>query len=354
MGCNANILGITDTCASSVGGIKAAVFINAYETYLSIDDDGQWVLPASASAEGVLMPFIPSKQTSSFTSTLNVDTTNGSAYVNTEVILQYNRMDVASRVELNKVLAGRWFVFIKDANDKWYAFGENKGNYAYASAGTGQTGGERSDGNYYQVTITAAAAVLPVPCTDADTIKMLESAIIEKKSHEPATNSLVNKPLTAVNVDSDGISVISSSKQFPYLIGADTGAADNYDRLVVRASAKNESANWLKPGVVSYTYGIINGDDVAVTEKNADIAFAADYTDNTYVAAKVYGRNASGDWTLIAYTQSGGGAVYYTYSAGQWASTQGWKNGAFNSYGTLYAPYKGTDANSIKLNAYLG
>ncbi len=352
MGCNANILGIVDSCASSVGGVKAAVFANAYDMYVSIYDDGTWNMPDEAAEK--LMPFIPSKQTSSFTSTLNVDVTNGSAYVSTEAILQFNRMDVASRVELNKVIAGRWFVFIKDANDKWYVFGNNRSDYAYASAGTGQTGGERSDGNYYQVTITANGAVLPVPCTDAATVKMLENAIVDKPKHDPIVCEYVSNSPTTVNMDSDNISVIDSSAQFSYMIGDDANTADNNNKLVVRASAKTQNSDWLKPGVISYTYAIINGDDTLVTEENADIAFAADYTDYAYVAPKIYTRDSSGAWKLTAYAKSGGGTIYYTYSSGQWNSAPGWKNGAFNSYGTLYVPYKATGSALIKLNAYLG
>lgn len=353
MGCNANILGIIDSCGTSVGGIKAAVFmnVNGTMTFEAPAADGSgWKLSASYD----LMPMTPSKQTSSFTSTLNVDVTNGSSYVSTEVILQFNKMTNLSRVELNKIIAGRWRLFIKDANDKWYYFGNDKGDYAYASAGTGQTGGEKSDGNYYQVTITANASCFPVPCDDANTVGYLES-VTGTSPRTPIKIPYVGPEVTAISTDSDGISVIDTSGNFSYLVGDDVNTANNYNKLVVRASAvSDETADWLKPGVISYKYAVVNGDTPSkVTSKNADIAFAADYTDNSYVAPMVYGRDSAGDWVLLAYANSGGGTTYFAYGDNEWSSVSRWTGAQMNKRATLYVPL-GYSGGNITLNAYLG
>ena len=360
MGCNANILGIIDSCATSVGGVKAAVFMNAYESYLEEpgDDGSGWALTSSAATGGVLMPFVPSKQTSSFTSTLNVDVTKGSAYVSTEVILQFNKMDVASRVELNKVIAGRWCVFIKDANDKWYVFGYNKANYAYASAGTGQTGGERADGNYYQVTITAVSAKLPVPCDDASTITYLEKAINgdSGKSRTALINTSLPHP-TSSDVDSDGVSVVDTSGQFSYLVGTEfkLGGA-NKVHLAVRASAVSVDSAWNISNHISYTLCVINGDEpTTVTESNADIKYECDFaTDPTYVTSRVWGKTSAGGWTLLAYMPNGGGAINYTYGDGDWSSVSQWTNDAHGNVFSIYAVKGATADNSALCSAYLG
>lgn len=359
MGCNANILGIMDSCATSVGGVKAAVFMNAYDSYLNEPgaDGSGWTLSAAAATGGVLMPFVPSKQTSSFTSTLNVDVTKGSAYVSTEVILQFNKMDVASRVELNKVIAGRWCVFIKDANDKWYVFGYNTANYAYASAGTGQTGGEKSDGNYYQVTITATSTKLPVPCDDATTVTYLEKAI---NGDAPSQRTpLINDSLTSAGsstVDSNATSVIETGGDFSYLVGTDISQASGNDvHFGVRASAVSVDSNWDRPNYVSYTLCVVNGDTpAAVTESNADVKYECDrVTDVTYATSRIWARTASGKWTLVAYMPSGGGTLAYCYAPGQWNSVNQWMNGAHGNVFSIYAEKGVVADNSLKWSAYL-
>lgn len=360
MGCNANILGIMDSCATSVGGVKAAVFMNAYDSFLvEPDDDGSgWSLSDGADTGGVLMPFVPSKQTSSFTSTLNVDVTNGSAYVSTEITLQFNKMDVASRVELNKVIAGRWCVFIKDANNKWYVFGYNKSNYAYASAGTGQTGGEKSDGNYYQVTITATSAKLPVPCDDATTITYLEKAI---SGGAPAARTpIVTEYLAGVlttEADTDNISTIDTSGDFSYLVGSDIRlASGNNVHIGVRSSGAAVDDNWDTANVVSYTLCVVNGDTPeTVTEGNADIKFECDrVTDPAYATHRVWGRTASGGWALIAYMPSGGGTISCSYAPNKWKSVNQWSNGAHGNVFSIYAPKGSVKANNTYSSAYLG
>lgn len=360
MGCNANILGIIDSCATSVGGVKAAVFMNAYDSYLiEPEDDGSgWSLTDAAATGGVLMPFVPSKQTSSFTSTLNVDVTNGSAYVSTEITLQFNKMDVASRIELNKVIAGRWCVFIKDANNKWYVFGYNKSNYAYASAGTGQTGGEKSDGNYYQVTITATSAKLPVPCDDATTITYLEKAI---NSDSPAGRTPIVTEyladLLSTTADDNGTSTIDTGGDFLYLVGSDIRlASGNKVHIGVRSSAVAVDSGWDTSNVVSYTLCVINGDTpTEVTEGNADIKYECDkVTDTAYAAHRVWGRTASGDWTLIAYMPSGGGTISLCYAPNRWKNVNQWSNGAHGDVFSIYAPKGSVAANNTYASAYLG
>lgn len=178
MGCNVNISGILSDCSTSKGGVLTSIFLNKSDGLTGISNSnyyGNFSVDSSVITSDIVKIFEPNRDTSSFTSTLNVDTTNGIKYVSTEIVLQFNRMSAAKRADLNNMLKGEWVVFIEDANKQWYCFGWKDFDVAVASSGTGQTGGSKSDGNYYQVTLTCETAMFPCPTDDNATIETLNT-----------------------------------------------------------------------------------------------------------------------------------------------------------------------------------
>lgn len=177
MSCITILNGITKDCSGSKGGVLKSIFCNKGKALnaglFTEDEKGGWKLDGSKFPEKSAKVYEPSRETSSFTSTLNVDLTNGTRYVQTEIVLQFNRMDETKRAELNSLLKGDWVVFVEDANKNWYCFGWRDFDFADASSGTGQTGGEKSDGNYYQITLQVNEEDFPTPTDDNDSIVWL-------------------------------------------------------------------------------------------------------------------------------------------------------------------------------------
>jgi hypothetical protein len=178
MGCNVTISGILSDCSTSKGGILNTIFLNkadGLEGIANINYYGNFSVDPAKITSDVAKVFEPSRDTSSFTSTLNVDTQNGIKYVSTEIVLQFNRISAAKRAELNNILKGEWILFVEDANKQWYCFGWKDFDVVVASSGTGQTGGAKSDGNYYQVTLTCESAMFPCPTDDNPSIEALNT-----------------------------------------------------------------------------------------------------------------------------------------------------------------------------------
>lgn len=94
-----------------------------------------------------------------FVPTGNVDDAAGTAFVETVLTLQINKMDAAKQAELSNMFGKLVKAVAVDQNGvKWYL---GYGSYGYASV-SGQSGANKGDSNNYVVTITFQTAGLPL------------------------------------------------------------------------------------------------------------------------------------------------------------------------------------------------
>lgn len=137
-------------CYSSKGGIKT-VWVAVYQ-------DNAFTMGASGeTVTGFATGITWYKQelrrnTGSLTSTYNYDEANGSSFVQTDALFQYGKMDKENRIQMNALSKGDLMVIVEDSNGEFYALGTEEP--VKATAGTGQTGVARTDGNYYEITLS--------------------------------------------------------------------------------------------------------------------------------------------------------------------------------------------------------
>jgi hypothetical protein len=174
--CNQTLSGIGVACDPSKGGIVEA-YVALYEdipdSAITTDestgstsaatDDTPATMVTGISVTGATKwhKYSFKKNTGSMTSTLNVDDANGVNFVQTELVLQFNRMDTSKRLEMAALSIRDLRVVVKDANGVYWLLGLNEP--VSASAGTGQTGTARTDGNYYQITLQSNDDTYPIP-----------------------------------------------------------------------------------------------------------------------------------------------------------------------------------------------
>lgn len=171
MACLQTLGGLGRTCDTSMGGIKE-VYIANYE-----DVDFNSISYASGNTEitGITMngnakfqKYWFRKGTGSLTKTLNVSD-SGSNFVQSDLVLQFDRMETKKRIEMAALSVGDLVVLVKDANNKVWFLGEE--SPVRASAGDGQTGTARSDGNRYTITLQDENSSFPKEVTaDLSTI----------------------------------------------------------------------------------------------------------------------------------------------------------------------------------------
>lgn len=145
---NQTIAGLCKDCEGSLGGIVTVYLANYEENIFTITSGA-----VSGVKSGVsFYEYQFRKNTGSMTSTLNIDPANGVNFVQTDLNLVFSRMETKKRIEMAALSVGQLAGIVKDANGKYYALGVSEP--LEASAGDGQTGTARTDGNRYSITLT--------------------------------------------------------------------------------------------------------------------------------------------------------------------------------------------------------
>lgn len=159
MACTFTLNGISVDCDTNMGGIVAAAIFNRDTLTATQQDDGCITVAAPSSYDSKNYLKFVSGSNSTLTSTVNIDKSNGTNYVETVVQLQFNVQDHNKAEAINQLLNGDFVLVVKDANGEIYYLGYEEA--VYISAGTAQTGSARTDGNYYQISFTDLSAGYP-------------------------------------------------------------------------------------------------------------------------------------------------------------------------------------------------
>ena len=170
--CVQTLAGIARDCESNAGGIREAYIANYADDMFT---SASGVITGVSSA-ATWYHYTFKKDTGNFTSTLNVDNANGVNYVSTEINLVFSRMETLKRLEMKALSLGDLCVVIKDANGKFWGFGDEEP--VNASAGTGETGTARGDRNAYSITLLDNASSYPMELS-SDAVTALLSKVTE-------------------------------------------------------------------------------------------------------------------------------------------------------------------------------
>ena len=158
MPCLQTLSGLAKDCAANMGGIVEALIANfADVTSVSVTDNQISTITMASSAKFKRYSF--AKNTGNLTSTYNLDPASGVRYVSSELLLQFNRMETTTMVEITAHALGDLAVIVKDANGKYWYLGKDAP--VNASAGDGQTGTARGDANRYTITLQDESLEMP-------------------------------------------------------------------------------------------------------------------------------------------------------------------------------------------------
>jgi hypothetical protein len=141
-----------------MGGILEVMIANAEDVSGVTITDGI-ITTISMAASAKFKKYYFNKNTGSLTSTYNLDPASGVRYVTSDLLLQFNRMQTQSRVEITALAMGDLAVIVKDANGKYWYLGKDEP--VNASAGDGQTGTARGDANRYTITLQDESKEMP-------------------------------------------------------------------------------------------------------------------------------------------------------------------------------------------------
>ena len=160
MACSQVLNGIAADCQTNVGGVREVYIANYSDvTALEVDDSSNMIKTITMADSAKFKKYAFKKNTSSMTSTLNVDPANGVNFVQTDLSLVFAKQETVKRMEIAKLSLGELRVIVLDANGKYWFLGQEE--FVSATAGTAETGTNRSDGNKYSITLTDYSASYP-------------------------------------------------------------------------------------------------------------------------------------------------------------------------------------------------
>lgn len=142
-------------CNANMGGVKKVWMGLKKDVTVGVTDDKI----TSFSASGSLHEFPFRKGAASMTSNLQKDDTNGTYYWETDLVMNFLRMETAKRAAVMALSQAEACAVVLDNNDHYWFLGKDE--YLSATAGTGETGQAKTDANQYTITLQDASLQLP-------------------------------------------------------------------------------------------------------------------------------------------------------------------------------------------------
>ena len=162
MPCTQTLAGIIRDCLPNMGGIRA-VYLANFADVSSLTEANGAISAVSMAGSAKFYKYEFARNTSSMASNYAVNAENGTTYVETDLLMVFNRMDTAKRLEITALAQGELVAVVVDNNgNRWYL-----GHDAplVLNAGDGQTGTARADRNGYSVTLHDESLEMPMPFT---------------------------------------------------------------------------------------------------------------------------------------------------------------------------------------------
>ena len=160
MACSQVLNGIAADCQTNVGGVREVYIANYSDvTAIEVDDLSNMIKTITMADSAKFKKYAFKKNTSSMTSTLNVDPANGVNFVQTDLSLVFAKQETVKRMEIAKLSLGELRVIVLDANGKYWFLGQEE--FVSATSGTAETGTNRTDGNRYQIVLTDYSSSYP-------------------------------------------------------------------------------------------------------------------------------------------------------------------------------------------------
>lgn len=157
MPCIQTLSGIARDCASNMGGILEVLLANKSEVTTTLTSGKITAVTMAGDAKFHKYQFAP--EVASMSSNFQVNAQNGTKYVQTDLLMVFNRMETAKRVEIMAMAQGELVAIVKDANGLYWFLGMDEP--ITISAGDALTGTARADRNGYSATLQDNSLELP-------------------------------------------------------------------------------------------------------------------------------------------------------------------------------------------------
>ena len=158
MSCSQTLAGIARDCKPNMGGIAEVYLANRSDVTAVTLTDGK-VSGITMASGKTFFVYQFARGTASMTSTFNVNVENGVNYVGTDLVMAFNRMETAKRIEVTALAVNDLYAIVKDNNGAYWLLGYDIP--VNMGAGEAPTGQALTDRNGYNVTLHDDSRELP-------------------------------------------------------------------------------------------------------------------------------------------------------------------------------------------------
>ena len=170
MACNTiTLTDIGKECRNATGGLKDIWIIEyADVTSRTMDPVTEKITAITLAADKSFKHWQFNAETGSMTCNGNINYQNGTYYVQTDLALQFQKMESVKRLQVTAATAGETIVVVRDQNNVLFYLGYD--NPVVTSAVGGNSGTAMGDLNGYTITLTDLSKGLPmeIDITTAD------------------------------------------------------------------------------------------------------------------------------------------------------------------------------------------
>ena len=177
MSCTQTINGLARSCDLNTGGLK--------KVYIGPWDEGKTVTVTSGAistytatasfANYKAFNFRPGA--ASFTSTSTIDATSGTFSVQTQLVMNFGKMDATKRTEIMALLQGQVQVIAVDNNGVAWLLGNESPVLAVGSQNA-QSGAAKTEANQYSITLQDESQGLPLPFTSSSVYSSVVDEVV--------------------------------------------------------------------------------------------------------------------------------------------------------------------------------
>lgn len=158
MSCSQTLSGIAKDCAGNLGGIKRVLIANADDIdAVTIVSEQVTAITMLNSAKFVEFNFRP--HTGSLTSTWQINNENGTNYIQSLLVMAFNRMETTKRVAVMALAQADCVAIVEDMNGAYWYLGYD--HPMFINAGNAPTGTALADRNGYNITLEDDSKALP-------------------------------------------------------------------------------------------------------------------------------------------------------------------------------------------------
>lgn len=177
MACTQTINGLARDCSQNLGGLKK-VYIGPYDPDKTVSYTSGAISSYTAGGSAQkYKAFNFRAGAASFTSTSQIDAASGVSMVQTQLVMNFGKMDATKRAEIQALIQGEVQVIAVDNNGESWLLGHDVPVVA-VGAQNAQSGAQMTEANQYSITLQDSARQLPYPFTDAT----VYSAVVDEVS----------------------------------------------------------------------------------------------------------------------------------------------------------------------------